>query len=120
MFTAISGVGLVPRLNVVGVPSEARLLYVVDNDISEGGAGTESHVRRKRGEDVMIVIVVSSPCLQVCWITSDPGQSTGQALPATPVVQVIPSPGQTQPGSLITMASPQTLHHQDQGNSTIT
>ena len=55
MFTAISGVGLVPRLNVVGVPSEARLLYVVDNELSEGG-GTDSHVRGRRGKDVRRIV----------------------------------------------------------------
>ena len=41
------GVGLVPRLNVVGVPSEARSLYVVDNDISQ--ADGDSPGRHKRG-----------------------------------------------------------------------
>ena len=48
--------GLVPRLNVVGVPSEARLLYVVDNEVSEGGAGTESHVRGRRGNEVKRIV----------------------------------------------------------------
>ena len=41
------GVGLVPRLNVVGVPSEARSLYVVDTDLSEAGTGGSG--RHKRG-----------------------------------------------------------------------
>merc|ERR1711953_1375736 len=45
----VQSVGLVPRLNVVGVPSEARLLYVVDNDLSEEGTRDGSHVRRRRG-----------------------------------------------------------------------
>ena len=48
--------GLVPRFNVVGVPSEARLLYVVDNELSEGGGGADSHVRDRRGKDVMRIV----------------------------------------------------------------
>ena len=44
--------GLVPRLNVVGNPSEARLLYVVDNDLSEVPPGEGSHVRHRRGKAV--------------------------------------------------------------------
>ena len=60
----LSGVGRqVPRLNVVGVPSEARVLYVVDNDLTEGGAGNESPVRRKRGNLVRGIIAVLSPSL---------------------------------------------------------
>ena len=90
MFTAISGVGLVPRLNVVGVPSEARVLYVVDNDLTEAGAGDESPVRHRRGNLVRRIIAVLSPSLQVCWTTSEPGQSTDQPLPATPILQWAP------------------------------
>ena len=52
MFNAIKGVGLVPRLNVVGVPSEARLLYVVENNISGVGAGDDRPVRRRRGKNM--------------------------------------------------------------------
>ena len=52
MFNAIKGVGLVPRLNVVGVPSEARLLYVVDNNLSGVGAGDDRPVRRRRGKNM--------------------------------------------------------------------
>ena len=50
--------GLVPRLNVVGVPSEARLLYVVDNDLSEVPPVEASHVRRRRGKEVRRIIMV--------------------------------------------------------------
>ena len=49
MSNAIQGVGLVPRLNVVGVPSEARLLYVEDNNLSKEGPGDDRPVRRRRG-----------------------------------------------------------------------
>ena len=66
------------------------------------------------------IIVVFSPSLQVCWTTSGPGQSTDQALPAPPLVQVIASLGQAQPGSHPMPIATLHLHHpQDQGNSHI-